>query len=361
MVADGTSMKTIRQLIFITSIYLFNIVMASDDTSTQVEAEIVETVPSSSAQPNQKFIPSTTEATLSPFLLRLHLIRHGETEANVQNLVLGQGDSPLTERGLAVARIAAADNNFNGKGLKYWRTYCSDLYRAHRTARIVLGLEMDRHDDRSEEDNLSEVDLIVDARLRELAKGAREGFDKSLTYDEATAARLDRAQNDQSKSEMQMPILESIDDAWDRAQSWIDSLIEEAIADYYTSQSLRELGSAEECNSKKSPNSSNTPKIYDVFALSHSALIRTMIHQMVDSQLPPDYLRTNEGSLRIPNLSRTIIDVQPYRNNNDGGGGHNRNNDEKIWGIKSKWTASLVELTDVSHLGENASHVPPYL
>ena len=32
----------------------------------------------------------------TPFIIRLHLIRHGETLANLRNIVLGQGDSPLT-------------------------------------------------------------------------------------------------------------------------------------------------------------------------------------------------------------------------------------------------------------------------
>merc|ERR1719253_718012 len=78
---------------------------------------------------------------LAPFLIRLHLVRHGQTHANVQNLVLGQGDSPLTDDGVAVAKLAAASDMINGKLLRYWRVYCSDLNRAHRTARIVLGLE----------------------------------------------------------------------------------------------------------------------------------------------------------------------------------------------------------------------------
>ncbi|KAL7471194.1 hypothetical protein ACHAXS_011512 [Conticribra weissflogii] len=354
-------MTAIRQLVFIFSVYLFQKVMASGESSSQVEAEIIVADLSPSAQSNQESVPSTTEATLSPFLLRLHLIRHGETDANVQNIVLGQGDSPLTDQGLTVARIAAANNDINGKRLRYWRTYCSDLYRAHRTARIVLGLETDRRDGRTEEENFPEVDLIVDGRLRELAKGAREGFDKSVTYEEAMAARLNRAQNDQSNSAMQVPLLESIEDAWDRVQSWIDSLIKEAFADYYNSRRFRENDSAKECVLEETPKSSKTPKIYNVFALSHSALIRTMIHQMVDSQLPPDYSKTDEGSLKIPNLSRTIIDVQPYIEKNGGDEGHNLSNDEKIWGIESKWTASLVKLTDVSHLGEKAGHGPPYL
>jgi len=46
----------------------------------------------------------------TPFILRLHLIRHGETIANVQNIVLGQGDSPLTDNGLILAQMASAQH-----------------------------------------------------------------------------------------------------------------------------------------------------------------------------------------------------------------------------------------------------------
>ena len=176
----------------------------------------------------QKTTPPPTPTSPSqppPFKLRLHLIRHGETIANVHNIVLGQGDSPLTSNGVAVAQMFYTNyyskivdrdfnnnNNNNNKaatatsGGYYWRTYCSDLHRAHRTAKIALGLE-DVHGnellqqqqqrnslqhDSSNNDNYSSnnnINLIVDPRLRELAKGAREGYRKSFSYEEALEAR----------------------------------------------------------------------------------------------------------------------------------------------------------------------------
>ena len=292
-------------------------------------------------------------STLAPFLIRLHLIRHGETEANVKNLVLGQGDSPLTERGLSAARLAAASDIINGKKLHYWKTFCSDLERAHRSARIVLGLEGEN----CNENKLSPINLIVDSRLRELAKGAREGFDKSLSYEEAISVRISGSDADQ-KNDDDIPLLESIEDAWNRVHGWIKSLIEDATHDYYSLKNEDRV----ECNSEagESDTNSKKPKIYDVFALSHSALIRTMIHQMVNSQLPLNHARTNEGSLRIPNLSRTIIDVRPHLDQDE-----NDNNSlgvgKKIWCAKNKWTATLVQLTDVSHLSESSANGPPYL
>jgi len=256
-----------------------------------------------------------------PFFIRLHLIRHGETHANVQNIVLGQGDSPLTENGVNVARMAAASDSINGKRLKYWRHYCSDLQRDHRTARIVLGIEQEN----GNEESSPEINLIVDSRLRELAKGPREGYLKKYTHEEAIELR--RREAGVTDKDISVPKLESLDDAYARVVDWIDSIIADASEDYENA-----------CDDEEE---NIEPKVYDVFALSHSALIRTIIHKMVDHQLPTDYKKTKEGSLRIPNLSRTIIDIQPYKS--------------------KRWTPSLNRLTDVSHLNDAANSGPPYL
>ena len=277
---------------------------------------------------NTDIKPSTIESSPSdddqlalPFFIRLHLIRHGETHANVQNIVLGQGDSPLTENGVNVARLAATSDMINGKRLKYWRHYCSDLFRAHRTAKIVLGIEQDNSNN---EETSSDINLIVDSRLRELAKGPREGYLKKYTHEEAIALRREAA--GVSDNDISVPKLESLDDAYARVVDWIDSIIVEASEDYENT-----------CDDEEDIE----PKVYDVFALSHSALIRTIIHKMVDHELPVDFDKTKEGSLRIPNLSRTIIDIQPYQS--------------------KRWTPSLNRLTDESHLNEAANSGPPYL
>ena len=279
---------------------------------------------------------------MAPFLIRLHIIRHGETHANVANIVLGLGDSPLTDNGVAVATLAAASNLINGRQLRYWRTYCSDLYRAHRTAKIVLGLE---DGDGNVIADSSDINLIVEPRLRELAKGAREGYLKELSYAEALAKRREEAGE---KAVVTVPKLESLDDAWKRAQNWIDSLVNDTSAEYHN-----ELEANDDLDNSASF-SDDDPKVYDVFALSHSALIRTMIHKMVDDELPKDHATTREGSLSIPNLSRTIIDVRPYK-------------EKYVSEMKNgrprtpRWKPSLFRLTDVSHLSDATPNRPPYL
>lgn len=301
----------------------------------------------------------------TPFILRLHLIRHGETDANVRNVVLGRGDSPLTDNGLKLAQMASESPYINGRMINdddnnnddqssryyYWRTYCSDLHRAHRTARIVLNLE-DIHgteiieqlatDDNNGDNNSNRrsINLIVEPRLRELAKGAREGYPKSLSYDEAVARRIQEADDGSSSdNNIEIPLLESIDDAWARAKDWIDSLVKDASIEY-------DAEDKSSCNDANN-NDGKTEKVYNLFALSHSALIRTMIHKMVGSQLPDNYSLTKEGSLRIPNLSRTIIDVRPYKV-------------EGSMDDSLRWKCRLLHLTDVSHLSDEPKG-PPYL
>lgn len=283
------------------------------------------------------------EQQLAPFCVRLHLIRHGETIANVHNIVLGQGDSPLTDNGVVLAVITAASDKINGKRLRYWRTYCSDLHRAHRTAKIVLGLE----DGEGNSIEGSGIDLVVDSRLREIAKGAREGYAKSFSNQEALAMRRREADaSARTDLDIDVPVLESIDDAWRRVKDLIDSIVDDASNEYY---STVEQGQHQE--DIDSCANGNAPKIYDVFALSHSALIRTMIHKMVGHEISSDFATTKEGSLLIPNLSRTTIDVRPLvsRRSND--------NDAS----SSRWIPSLHRLADVSHLNDATLSGPPCL
>lgn len=65
--------------------------------------------------------------------------RHGETEFNVQYLLCGRLDIPLTDKGIEQAHILA--ESLVGKGIE--TIYCSDLSRAVMTAEIIgkkLGL-----------------------------------------------------------------------------------------------------------------------------------------------------------------------------------------------------------------------------
>jgi broad specificity phosphatase PhoE len=179
--------------------------------------------------------------------------------------------------------------------------YCSDLTRAHTTARIVLGLD-DDHGGDIDDDN-DDVNLISDPRLREIAKSAREGFLKRYTTDEALAIR--RREAAVAAEEVNIPKLETVESVLSRAIDWIDSIVDDATNDYYSTK-IERREKYRNCDILMN----NEPKIYNIFALSLSAFIRTMIQEMVGQQLPKDFHKTSEGSLDIPNLSRTIIDIR---------------------------------------------------
>lgn len=95
---------------------------------------------------------------------RIFLLRHGETEHNRIGRFQGQGDSPLTEKGIAQARR-------NGRVLagllerpRRWRVISSPLGRTLHTAKLVcfeLGLDAGV--------------VETDARLQEIGFGKWEG------------------------------------------------------------------------------------------------------------------------------------------------------------------------------------------
>lgn len=86
------------------------------------------------------------------------LVRHGQTDWNLQGRYQGQADPPLNETGLQQAQAAAE----RLAGRRYAALYSSDLERARVTAEIIgrrLGLE-----------------VTIDPRLREVNQGAWEGL-----------------------------------------------------------------------------------------------------------------------------------------------------------------------------------------
>src|SRR3989339_1397072 len=64
----------------------------------------------------------------------LYLVRHGETEWNVQKIIQGHKDIPLNQKGEKQARRLAKKL----VKIKFGVVFSSDLLRAKRTAEIVV-------------------------------------------------------------------------------------------------------------------------------------------------------------------------------------------------------------------------------
>ncbi|MEN8252771.1 MAG: histidine phosphatase family protein [Patescibacteria group bacterium] len=79
---------------------------------------------------------------------RFYIVRHGETEANVKDLIQGQLESSLTKLG----KMQAQDRAKDFTNLDFTAAYSSDLSRAKDTAKILVA---------------NSLEVIADKRLRE--------------------------------------------------------------------------------------------------------------------------------------------------------------------------------------------------
>lgn len=100
-------------------------------------------------------------------MTRLILIRHGQTDWNLDGRYQGQADPPLNEAGLAQAQALAMTLRVRGQSVT--ALYSSDLRRACQTAEIIAA-------------SLGRP-VRLEARLREIHQGEWEG----LRHDEVLA------------------------------------------------------------------------------------------------------------------------------------------------------------------------------
>jgi len=143
------------------------------------------------------FTKSTPDSTV------FYVLRHGETEWNLQGRIQGHLDSPLTQLGEKQAR--AVGEAFAGCGASM--ILCSDLARAVRTAEIIAGFV--------------HAPVASDHRLRERNLGVMEG----LTMKEFSRQfSEDYAQFSSGNPEASVTGGESIRERYDRSIGCFDDI-----------------------------------------------------------------------------------------------------------------------------------------
>jgi broad specificity phosphatase PhoE len=90
-------------------------------------------------------------------MTHLCLIRHGQTDWNLEGRYQGQSDVPLNEKGLEQAKSLI--EKLNGK--TFAAIYSSDLIRARQTAEPIA--------------KMLGIDIQIESRLREINQGQWEG------------------------------------------------------------------------------------------------------------------------------------------------------------------------------------------
>ena len=100
--------------------------------------------------------------------MKLILLRHGQSQWNLENRFTGWKDVNLTDQGIQEAKFAA--NQINQEGIHISSIYTSKLLRAIRTAKIVCN-----------EINFPLKSIHYDWRLNERHYGALQGLNKSET------------------------------------------------------------------------------------------------------------------------------------------------------------------------------------
>ncbi len=107
----------------------------------------------------------------------LVLVRHGQSQWNLENRFTGWIDVPLTEQGRAEARRAG--ELLKREGVRFSKAYTSALSRAQETLRIILDVL-----------GQSDVPVIADQALNERHYGDLQGLNKAETAERYGAEQV---------------------------------------------------------------------------------------------------------------------------------------------------------------------------
>ncbi len=135
--------------------------------------------------------------------MKIYIIRHGETDANVKKLAQGRTDEPLNKNGRDLAVLTGQAI----RGLHFDACISSSLKRASETAKIVLA------------ESGNDIPFTLDDRLLEMDFGQKEGKSLSEMADTDYLFYTDPFQFPG------FPGGETIQDVCERTQSFLKELI----------------------------------------------------------------------------------------------------------------------------------------
>jgi broad specificity phosphatase PhoE len=239
-------------------------------------------------------------------MIRFHFIRHAETYANRDGIVLGQTESTLTWEGKkkseATGKVLERENRV--RGIRYWRVYTSDLQRCKDTAELIMSNynAEDTMNDCCRDDNVEEeMRIFVDSRLRERAKGVREGRPKRLSHSQC----IELHHNDEKAAgkNLIVPLLESEEDVYNRLLEFLTAVMRDVLNHQH----------GQHIPTPQQPCPSKLSKDYHVLVVSHSGTIRTLISRILGSEhwAGSHSILSVDPDVKVPNLSITSIDTAP--------------------------------------------------
>jgi len=145
----------------------------------------------------------------------IYLIRHGETEWNLEGRYQGQKDSPLTQKGREQARLNALKLKKEIRNFDEVKIFASPLGRAKNSAFIIC-----------DELNIDRDRIIFDERIKEFDYGIFEGQLKSFCQ---TAYAQEFNARETDKWSYQIEGGESYEMVSKRLQPWLDEIKDEKI------------------------------------------------------------------------------------------------------------------------------------
>ncbi|GAP20385.1 histidine phosphatase family protein [Leptolinea tardivitalis] len=136
-------------------------------------------------------------------MTEIWLVRHGQTDWNLEGRLQGQLDVPLNETGLKQAQSLAETL----RGKPFSAIYSSDLMRARQTAEIIA--------------RVVNLPITFDKRLREISQGQVEGMLFSDVIQKFEGALADRTRN---PVESRLPGGESVAELAERFRDCVDEI-----------------------------------------------------------------------------------------------------------------------------------------